>query len=344
MATITFPSDVIWAFNPNYIVIEDETEKTATVTVNGKTINVSLFNGKAEVYISRLVQIAFSNPANVRGLTINMSVTVGDYTDISTSFAMWGSIELGERFSQYGVYDYDESGKPYWERTVQWFKAYPFTIDLLLFPGVLRKRIDNLGYVKAKETENIELANFTINDDAKVICYRQDSEINLPTVSDKTFDHTFHSPGELSVLTRIVARNETDGFYLRWVDRFGFIQYYLFDKGDEKTKTDNANNALQGETTYGSTTFEYSRDLSFETTRSIEMCASNLDKVTFEYVRSIVSAVLVDMYFGKTKDGNEIWMPVRIDQNTYNAATSHKKILRDLTISVLLPQRNTQSL
>lgn len=92
--SIRLPGTKIWAFNPTYIVISGEGSKTdATVTVGTHSIKVSLFNGSANVLISRLVQLNFSNPKSIRSVSLPISVSVdGGGSANGSCTAIWGSI------------------------------------------------------------------------------------------------------------------------------------------------------------------------------------------------------------------------------------------------------------
>ena len=68
-----------------------------------------------------------------------------------------------------------------------------------------------------------------------------------------------------------------------------------------------------------------------------------MDKSTLEYVESIISSPIVDLYMGKTKEGEELWQPVYVENGTYSYNTHHLS-LRDFEITIKLPNRKTQSL
>ena len=160
---------------------------------------------------------------------------------------------------------------------------------------------------------------------------------------DSTFDYTFFSSGESSVIVNLRINNEKDGYYIRWIDRFGFIQYYLFAKGKTTIKTKSSDIQLPVEKLSNGIYFaNCNRTSSIETTKTVKCCAVNLPTSIAEYVESIVSSPVTDLYLGKTKEGQELWVPIQIVDGSYNIEPN--KVLRDFEISFTYPDVNTQML
>ena len=74
----------------------------------------------------------------------------------------------------------------------------------------------------------------------------------------------------------------------------------------------------------------------------MKCCAVNLPKDIYDYVVTILSAPIVDLYRGKDEFGEEIWQPVNIQSST--ADYDPKKILNDLEFTFAIPDVNSQSL
>lgn len=160
---------------------------------------------------------------------------------------------------------------------------------------------------------------------------------------DSTFDYTFFSSNESSVIVNLRINNERDGYYIRWIDRFGFIQYYLFAKGKTTIKTKSSDSLLSVETDFNGLYFaNCNRPLSKEITKTVKCCAINLTAAISEYVESIVSSPITDLYLGRSKDGKEIWVPIKITDGSY--VHEANKILRDFEISFTYPDVATQIL
>lgn len=160
---------------------------------------------------------------------------------------------------------------------------------------------------------------------------------------DSTFDYTFFSSNESSVIVNLRINNERDGYYIRWIDRFGFIQYYLFAKGKTTIKTKSSNIQLPVEKLSNGIYFANCiRTCSIETTKTVKCCAVNLPTSILEYVESIVSSPVTDLYLGKNKEGQEVWVPIQIIDGSY--VIEPNKILRDFEISFTYPNVTTQIL
>lgn len=377
---VIFPNSLTWAFNENYIYITEAEDTTSVdVSVGSNTIETALYNGSAKVYISKLLQLCFDEPRADRLKTIHLSVSTtpqsrknARLTEVEVEWdddeiviypdepvaqvvaekditVVWGALEIGDRFSSYGAFHY-EAEKVWQQRDVQFFVNYPFTLDLVCLKGnVLRKRSSsertylNVYNPIGNDAQLHLLAGHAFGHEYTV--YRQDFEQPSDEGAfDMTFDHTFRTPKDTCVITKLHPRYEKEGYYLRWIDRFGFIEYYLFDAGDLSFKTAPSEYGVSAETEINGFNFEgHNHRYEIKTERSIKVCASNLDANTLEYVSSIVSSPVVDLYMGKTKEGTELWQPVHVSGGTYSYNTRHMS-LRDFEITVELPNRKTQTL
>lgn len=355
MRTITAPQGIVWAFNPYYVEIEDDTNDVVTITIGSNTIEVYLYQNKAKAYITRMLQLLFDDPVNGQR-AVEGTIEVKDYYSGETLeafdvFAVWGAVEVGDRFPTFTGYKYD-ADRVWMQRQVHYFVNYPFTVDFLFLQGMkYRTRQDGGIYGDATEVEANALQTFVGGVDipktmAKRWVLRQDAD-NHTGVFDYTFDYTFGSASETSMITKVVPRYEKEGFYLRWTDRFGFRQYYLFDKGDKTYKTALSDYKKEYDTVYGGMHYNYQhRPLDVSTEVVMKMCASNLDAETLLCVEGVVSAPVVDLFLGYTKDETELWLPVAIVGGDYtrSARSEHHVPLQDFEITVKLPNRVTQTL
>lgn len=361
---VNFPDAIAWAFNPNYIEITAPSGNTIPyleVTVgNNPTIRAALYNGRAKVYISRLLQICFANPKTERVKTIHVDVSTPTYqsgneiivgwsigeTNLTT---VWGGINLGERAYNYGVYSY-EQGHGWLTSHIQCFVNFPFTLELLVASGsALYRRANNSGYVwQATYNSNqlVTLSKAAVLGDLTQgrVVYRQELEsLYTGGTFDTSFDYTFHTPADTTVITHVHLRQETEGYYLRWVNHFGFIQYYLFDKGDKTTKTEKIANIPEETKMEGMYFGNSLRGIGMKSSRNMKMCAMNLNEETLTYVQDIVSSSFVDLYIGLDKHGHEIWLPVRVSDKSYTVKTLHN-YLSDFEIEIEMPDNVTQRL
>lgn len=379
---VNFPNSIVWAFNPNYIEItapsEDE-HPYVTVTIgNNPPIKAVLYNGHAKVYVSRLLQICFGNPKVQRVKNINVQVwTSGLSSDtpaeeptsdggvivhfndeyavelLNANYTVvWGGINLGERAYNYGVYAYEE-GRGWLTSHVQMFENFPFTLELLMANATkLLRRTDRTAYEQLSVQQGNGLVTVTKEQIlaglsshlGRTVVYRQElGNINEGGTFDTTFDYTFHTPADTTVITHVHLRQELEGYYLRWISHFGFMQYYLFDKGDHETHTERTATIPEEVHMDGMYFGGSARGVSVKSTRNLKMCAMNLNQDTLAYVQDIVASPFVDLYIGLDKQGNEIWQPVRVADDSFTVKTLHN-YLCDFEINVELPDNVTQTL
>lgn len=160
---------------------------------------------------------------------------------------------------------------------------------------------------------------------------------------DNTFDYTFFMSGEMSTITELEIDESTAGHYLRWIDRFGMFQYFLFVKGKETLKNKLSSNTVVEDYAVGGLYFaNHQRNINVEGTRTVKCSAVSLPQEIFDYVSSIETSPIIDLYVGKSKSGEEMWVPVNI------VAASHeynpKQVLHDIEISFTLPPYNAQTI
>lgn len=162
------------------------------------------------------------------------------------------------------------------------------------------------------------------------------------SVFDSTFDFTFFTSGENNIITRLFVSNKTCGYYLRWIDRFGFYQFYLFAKGDVTTKNKLSGDTIEDMGDYSMYFNNWQRSTQVTAEKKVKCCAENMQESVYAYVETVLTSPIIDLYMGKTKGGREMWMPVQIVAGTAKK-TPHKP-LRDLEIEIQLPTIEPQSL
>ena len=175
--------------------------------------------------------------------------------------------------------------------------------------------------------------------------YDYDGEI-LQGTFDNTYDLTFSlaTGGKQSLLLRIDRDDTESGIYLRWIDRHGFIRYWLFSSGDETREIasdlsfirNNLNDYLYGY--FG----DNGRRQGYERTDSIKLCAPLVDSDTFDMLQDLASSPVVDMYLGGdwTQEEDE-WMSVTIKAGSYTKGTA---CLQDFVCEMVINNINVQRL
>lgn len=163
---------------------------------------------------------------------------------------------------------------------------------------------------------------------------------------DMTFDITFLLKQNVpqTLLADIVTDSCSDGIYLRWINRHGFYDYYLFTQGAEQRKTSAAvkfdrNDLLQWTEGYG-----YQRGAgrrqAFDAENSIALCAPLVDSDTFDWLQDVTTSPVVDMFVGEDRDDDK-WVGVCVTPATF---TKTRSALQDFVINLQLANTPLQRL
>lgn len=356
--TIQYPDAVGFAFLPciikasgsnlswiEVIIRCDNMERSYNVeTLNNscitdfKTYVQALFDG----HIHAAYDWTINYDSSVLGLQMNIEVNAYDdrggqlasfdfYTDI-----VWGAPKYGETWNGY--------------RRLTWFTHYPFSFGIYL--SELNTKL-LIGYEEAPSNLlEIPIRGMTdFNADALPSgakywnIYDYDGEIQQGTFDD-TFDITFRliTGGNLSLLLRIDRDDTESGIYLRWIDRHGFVRYWLFTAGEETREIasdlsfirNNLDDYLYGY--YG----DNGRRQGYERTDSIKLCAPLVDRDTFDMLQDLASSPVVDMYLGGdwTQEKDQ-WMSVTIKAGSYTKSTA---CLQDFVCEMIINNINVQRL
>jgi hypothetical protein len=175
------------------------------------------------------------------------------------------------------------------------------------------------------------------------IKYKIGEELSMFSTFDNTFDYTFFQSGQTLAIVNLTVSYETAGHYLRWIDNQGNLQFYLFAKGKRSSKTKlGKNNIIINTPLRGMYFSNMQRNTSVELNVTHKCAAVHLTADMFEWVSTIITSPIIDMYLGKDIDGNEIWVPVVIQASTVEY--DNKQQLHDLEITFEAPAHNAQSL
>lgn len=178
---------------------------------------------------------------------------------------------------------------------------------------------------------------------AKATASLRIGEIGTVNVFDDTFDYTFYQNGLSTHIVNLIISNETSGYYLRWIDCFGELQYFLFSNRIVSQKNTMSADSIPDMEQVGPMWYpEHKRKSQISSVRTCKCSAVSLPRAIYEYVSTIVNAPIVDLYLGKSAGGREIWVPVNIVASSYDFDT--KKPLNDLTLSFTLPEYKSQTL
>lgn len=359
--TIQYPDAVGFAFLPCIIKASGSNLSWIEVIIRHMNIersyNVETFNGSCITDFKTYVQALFdgrihaaydwtiNDDSSVLNLLVGIEVNAYDDRDeqlasfdFSTSM-VWGAPKYGETWNGY--------------KRLTWFTHYPFSFGIYL--SKLNTKL-LIGYEGAP-SKLLEIPiNGMVDFYAGILpsgakywnIYDYDGEIQQGTF-DNTFDLTFRltTGGKQSLLLRIDRDDAESGIYLRWIDRHGFIRYWLFAAGEETREiasdTSFVRNNLGG---YDDTIFGYlganGRRQGYERTDSIKLCAPLVDSDTFDMLQDLASSPVVDMYLGGDWTQEEdMWMSVTIKAGSYTKSTA---CLQDFVCEMIINNINVQRL
>ena len=359
--TIQYPDAVGFAFLPCIIKASGSYLSWIEVIIRfgnkERAYNVEAFNSECITDFKTYVQALFDGRIHaaydwttnydysVLNLLVGIEVNAYDYRDgqlasfdFSTSM-VWGAPKYGETWNGY--------------KRLTWFTHYPFSFGIYLSKLNTKLLIGYEGAPsKLLEIPTYGMMDFnayTLPSGAKYWnIYDYDGEIQQGTF-DKTFDLTFRltTGGKQSLLLRIDRDDAESGIYLRWIDRHGFIRYWLFAAGEETREiasdTSFVRNNLGG---YDDTIFGYfganGRRQGYERTDSIKLCAPLVDSDTFDMLQDLASSPVVDMYLGGDWTREEdMWMSVTIKAGSYTKSTA---CLQDFVCEMIINNINVQRL
>lgn len=325
-ASVAIPDEIMFCFNPNRFTLQTENEVTVTIT-DGLTTYTDVrspLNDKVTFDVSPYARTLIHVDRKTMIVPKSITVTIQSSSDTKsfTTLCIWGAMNVGERFNQ--------------PRKVTWFKGFPFTFSMYIPDGsIIRTRYDKNTYSPATLASGLVHINpEELFDATEFGVIRLDNEISS-SVWEYTFDSTFRGTDEGTLINRLVVDECTKGVYLRWIDRHGFYQYYLFKDGDNIYQSKAGGEVLNEDYTSWYNFGDVQLQQKKEFTQSIKACATLIDKDNFSMLSTLFSSPLVDMWF----DG--AWLPVRIADAT---TTDTKKPLQDVEIEILMPTIKVQSL
>lgn len=162
-------------------------------------------------------------------------------------------------------------------------------------------------------------------------------------VFDSTFDYTFYQNGLTTHIVNLRISNDECGYYLRWIDCHGELQYFLFTKGVETDKNTVNSDTVSDMENVGPMSFSnHIRNTQITSKTTCKCSAVLLPDEIYEYVSTIISAPIIDLYIGRSASGREIWVPVNIVASSYDYNTVQK--LHNLIIAFSLPEYKSQLL
>lgn len=356
--TIQYPDAVGFAFLPCIIKASGSNLSWIEVIIRcgnkERAYNVEAFNGECITDFKTYVQAFFDGRINAGVdwtlnydasiLSRHISVEVNAYDDRDGQLAsiefntnvVWGAPRFGETWNGY--------------KRLTWFTNYPFSFGMYLSKANTKLLIGYEGapnkLLEIPTTDMIDFNAIILPRGARYWnIYDYDGEIQQGTFTD-VFDLTFAmaSGGKQSLLLRIDRDDAESGIYLRWIDRHGFIRYWLFAAGEETREIASELSFIRNN--LADYLYGYSGDngrrQGYERTDSIKLCAPLVDSDTFDMLQDLASSPVVDMYLGGDWTQEEdMWMSVTIKAGSYTKSTA---CLQDFVCEMIINNINVQRL
>lgn len=336
---IRYP-DLGFAFNPirvfidNYInddsiILESNNIKIEREPINNSisfelsAIARSLFNRmdfyKIEEKDTSLFKTQTFTLSNEDGIFYTGSIPV-----------IWGALQIGEIYSQ--------------NKTLTYFKGFPFTLPLYIEQDIyIQYKADNgilqnIGLLEAGK-HNIDITGIS----AKNKIQFRSFTIESYKIADYTFDYTF-GPQRVDVYTSLdITVNITDcpndGIYLRWINKHGEYNYYLFQGSNISSTT--KNNSIAFDNVYYTTdlTNNYhhgtGKSIGKDIDRNQKLFAPLVDSQTYDMLIGLVESPVVDMFLGYNADNSQKWISVSVAEGPFTKSTAN---LQDFEL-ILIPNR-----
>ena len=362
---LRYPDEIAFAFNPyilsatNVGVVPDIAEvhgMDITIVYQDKRVKLSFegFEKSCSIDLQEYIQSLFSDVqigvvdyehASItdmeRQITFHVKVRTlqeNSNTHTFTSNFIWGALRLGgEIFNRF--------------RNLTWFRGYPFTFSLYTLGGgslVLCKDGAPSRFIETPERGiwNVPLNKDTDNAESFYIVNDHTGAF-IEGCFDNTFDMTFryNQGGADTPKLRIkIVDGCKNGYYLRWIDRQGFYQYFLFKSGDESYKITSTesyrNNLLMFEPGFG---FQQKYGLNKTSSRNdiVSICAPLVDSETWNMLLDVATSPRVDLFAGYDNENKPRWINVTIESGTYLKTSN---TLQDFNCNIVMPSVDIQKL
>lgn len=331
---VSYP-DYVFCFNPCVFMVEssdgsfDFAEVNVDVSADGvrKSGYWRAHQNKAYIDLRAYFQLLFDEntltssdeaAATCKKVSISMQVSNVPFEDDGESepaeietvdidtLVYWGALRPYEQFD------------PYKTRKVKYWEGYPFTVD------ITPDKID----------VDISKAQLRVGFDIIVPIDAERKMMRLPYDygNSRIIFLTFVEGGQIFKYDLVFVEYvgcEAKGVYLRWLDRYGRLCYYLFAEGQKRDKVSNYGDVLRDNIT------DVVRRMGYEREASMQLCAPLADAETIDGLDDIISSPVVDMYVGG------VWQAVIVSAGTY---TRTDDVLQDFVFEITLQDYDTQRL
>lgn len=345
---VNYPDKLCFAFNPCPCTVTGVGggQVAWTETECGdSTVKIQAYHYMASWDIRELMQLAIRDK-DVAGTTNwTVAYTIRAYAQDGTllaekeaeSFCVWGALHRGETWNV--------------GRRLYYFEGYPFDFQVYLAGRVGKLIVYNDGRPDGLIDTGAYEGIFKFNLPETPAPARDRYEVRdfTGTVQQVTFDENFDltfrykfTGSEQSVLVIDVMGTQYEyPVYLRWINRHGFISYYLFRGGEQRRQVEaQAEYVRNNMREYNATSSlgDWSnRRRAYGRTDTQEICAPMVDREQFDFLQDLTSSPCVDRYDPDT----DTWEAVTVAEGTYTKTTEQ---LQDFIVNISMQDYDIQKL
>ena len=305
--SVSYPEEVVAAYDKNKIWIEGFTGTAIQMTVTNNSTNKSVeekrspFEGKCFFDLAYYLQVLNENDdlGKVDYESYISDNRLSAKYSVSLSF-LDGALIVGTH--SFDVLALWAAKLPPSKQSLIRFIGYPFTISVFT-PAKSNVSFDEISYSAPSES------------------------CNVPVYKDYSSDVVFTTE-EQTIMVK--AKSGCGDIYLRWIDLYGRYCYWLFRSGNVTTgvKKEAEFVRFNKEMTGIKSSFK-------KVSTSVDICAPLVDDETFSFLLGCILSPMVDMY------SNGEWVNVDID----GSSIVHENVmLQDFVVSLVLPETNMQKL
>ncbi|HCZ20653.1 MAG TPA: hypothetical protein DHU85_03915 [Porphyromonadaceae bacterium] len=333
LARVEYPARYAFAFNPLLITVVEETGdvmRSAWIQIGDFLDERSPINGEITFdvgpYSCALFDIGniSDNRERIQPVSISVGVIDADGNSYSSDIQIdiiWGAIAPTEEYN--GL------------TSCRWFSRFPMKLEFFAQDGAkVYKEIDGKGtHTLVSTVSDMGIASIDLSgafEGDTVVKKAALSVGDFVNVFDETFDFTFANYESEWEIT-LKKDDSPCGVFLRWIDKHGFMRYFLFSEGEESTESEDYGDLLEQKySAFGRYYPNIYRQQGKSVTRKMNIAALHLTREEYEYVRSVAFSPVVDMYMGDD-EGTASWLPVLVSSGDTGR---EQKILEDMEVEL----------
>ncbi len=333
LARVEYPARYAFAFNPLLITVVEETGdvmRSAWIQIGDFLDERSPINGEITFdvgpYSCALFDIGniSDNRERIQPVSISVGVIDADGNSYSSDIQIdiiWGAIAPTEEYN--GL------------TSCRWFSRFPMKLEFFAQAGAkVYKEIDGKGtHTLVSTVSDMGIASIDLSGafEGDTVVKKADLSVgDFVNVFDETFDFTFANYESEWEIT-LKKDDSPCGVFLRWIDKHGFMRYFLFSKGEESTESEDYGDLLEQKySAFGRYYPNIYRQQGKSVTRKMNIAALHLTREEYEYVRSVAFSPVVDMYVGDD-EGTASWLPVLVSSGDTGR---EQKILEDMEVEI----------